>query len=478
MNITKRFFKDSIIYSLQPILVQGITFLLLPLYTKFLTPSDYGSLNYILMYSTFFGVFCAMGLGSSFWKFKLETSGYLLADLIKITLIIQLVTAVFIFLILLICNYFFFNNRLFYEVLLALVVEIFAFFYSLGLLLFRANFEIKRYLVTTIIFTVISVLLNFVTVSIFALNYLGIILSSLLSNLILGIIVLRYYFKYIKVGKYNKKLAFELIKYGFPLMIANLIFIFLSLSDRFLVRLLGGDIQLGLYTFGAKFGNLINVFIISPFFLAWNPIRWEIFEKSNGKEIFASFYRMLIILLPMIAALFCAFSIMVIKIVTLNDDFLKGIYVIPYLVFAQVFYGLYYFNMMGLIFTDQTPKISYIIFFCALASIILNYILLPKFGFIGAGISAIIVYFLLYASTAFYSQKLYPIKRYLRIEIIQIMEIFILAIVFSYCYNEIENLYLLTFTIFAISILIFLINISLKLFSINDFKEIIRNLKR
>ncbi len=111
-------------------------------------------------------------------------------------------------------------------------------------------------------------------------------------------------------------------------------------------------------------------------------------------------------------------------LLTVDKEYLEGIRIIYFIGFSYVLYGLYYFNAMGMLFTNKTGKISQLVIISALVNIALNFILIPPFGMMGAAIATVCGYLVMFIQGRIYCQKYYPITRNNRFEITQMGLIF------------------------------------------------------
>jgi O-antigen/teichoic acid export membrane protein len=239
--------------------------------------------------------------------------------------------------------------------------------------------------------------------------------------------------------------------------------------------------ELGLYSFGYKFGDLVYSILINTFFLAWNPLRWDIYEMPDGKVIFARFNKLLFIALPFLSMIIMSFSLLLSGMLTADKEYLKGLQIIYYIGFSHVLYGMYYFNTMGMLFTNKTGKISQIVLISGAVNILLNFLLIPKLGMTGAAISTLIGYLLMFLISRSFSQKYYPIERHIFFEVTQVMIIFCLVIVMTYLAKVLSNVYLLAMLTFLIAFLIPVVNFLFKNISLKEIlqvKEYIISAKR
>ncbi len=159
----------------------------------------------------------------------------------------------------------------------------------------RANHRSKMFIVGIIAQSIVFFLLNLLFLIVLDMNIKGVIYSYLIGYVLVVLVFLKVILKEAKDGKINLPLIREMIRYGIPLMIGNIAAYVITLSDRFFLKAWSTSAELGYYSYGYKYGDLVNSLLISTFFLAWNPMRWDIYEMKDSKTIFAQFNRTLFI---------------------------------------------------------------------------------------------------------------------------------------------------------------------------------------
>lgn len=477
MNIYRQFFKDTTIYALEPILLKVITIFLIPLYTKYLSPSDYGNLQLLLTVGHFFRLVSGLGLVSSFWKFVSISENYNKKDVSLTLILTQIYIGFSILIIFIIIKFTFYsNNILSFLIILVLLYQIIALIFSTVLLFLREQLKSLKYLILTVLQNIIFVILNILFILILRKTYYFIIYSYLISYIISVIFSFRIFVSNIK-GSYNFKLSLEMIKYGFPLMIGNLVYIIITMSDRFFLKVYSTDEALGLYSYGYKYADMINALFINVIFLAWNPIRWKVYEMKDGKKIFANFNKILHMIFIFFTLLLTSVILIFGLYLTKNSDYLNGFKILFIIAFSNVFYGLYYFNSMGLLFKNKTKIITYIISISAFLNIMMNFLLIPKFGMLGAAIATMLSYICLYILTLIISQKYYEILRNKKFEVIQFIMIIIFVFGLTFIIYRISDFYLISLLALMISLIYLFVNGILGFINRNQFIKFYKILK-
>ncbi|ALM49898.1 hypothetical protein AMR72_13875 [Flavobacterium psychrophilum] len=405
----KKFLLNSGILALQPFITKIIVYFVLPLYTLCLTPVQFGEVEYLLAIGVFFKTFISMSMTSSFWKYVGDNQRWKEGEVVfSILLISSVLGCVITLLFFLYCCIFQDFKAINVSLIIYFVSEIISLAYMVVNLVIRNNFNVRKFLFITFLYVVTFVLCNYLFVYYLDLGIKGVFYSYLLSASIVLIGAVSILKDHIVI-KFDKSLIFDILKYSFPLMLTNLIAIIIMFSDRILIKNLRGSYELGIYSYGFKFGSLIKSVVIDVFFIIWNPIRWKIYRNPNGEKIFAVISKAIFILFPIVGFLTVIVSKFVGELLAVNDDYTTGFKIIPFITFGYIFYGLYYYSSMGLLFKDKTGLIAKIVFSVSCFNVILNFILITGFGYIGAGLCAFVTYIAMFFLGHFYCNKYYNI---------------------------------------------------------------------
>lgn len=407
--IIKKILNDSSIYSIEPILKKIVLFFLLPLYTAYLTPSDYGVLEYIITICTFFTLIATGGLETGFFKFGFGEPDEIRKTVLFNTLILTICLSVGTFMIAYFCKEFFFDSRsIAIGFLVYFLGNIINKLYNFNLLVLRYKHEAKKYVVISIVSFLLLIMLNILLVVHYKMGYFGIIYANLIANVLSFILFTHLLIREISI-KFDIKKCKEILKFSLPMVPGNLAALLMTMSDRFFIEKYSSLEQLGLYSYGYKFGMLINVIIIAPFFMGWAPHKWQIFKMDNAKEIYSSVFYYLtnffvvIIIAANLILRFLGTSL------TSDESYTQGMVVLPLILSSYYYVALTNFQGLGVLFKGKTYLLSIVISISAIINLVLNWILIPTYGIIGASIAtliAYIIYFILYYTVNQYHYKI------------------------------------------------------------------------
>lgn len=470
-RIIKKLFKESSIYSLQPTFEKLIGFVLLPIYTAYLSTAEYGMLQYIITIGAFLLMIISGGLQTSFWKFRSDDNQASNEEVALNILLTQLSIGVCVVILLYLVKDRVFDQNISTLVVIYVVGQVIYTMYRSILFVLRAAHKPVHYVVVAILYALILAGLNILFIVYFKMNYAGIIYGIVISNILFSFLLIMYSKEY--SGKINLKLSAEMLKYGAPLILGNLAALVISMSDRLFLKAYSTESELGLYSIGYQFANLVMVFLITPFFLGWNPMRWEICKMENAKEIFSKIYKGLLFFLPVAALMIISIAIIVGKFLVSNSEYLSGFSITATIAFSHVFFALYYFNSMGMLFQNKTKLITATILTAAFVNMLLNYMFIPEYGMIGAALATLLSYFTMFALASYFCQKHYPFAKSWVLEASLVLFVVTISLISIFLYsNNYLSTYMLSLFIFCSGVILIIINIVTKQISVSDFAKV------
>jgi O-antigen/teichoic acid export membrane protein len=236
-----------------------------------------------------------------------------------------------------------------------------------------------------------NIALTIFFIVLFDFRALGVLLALFLTNLIFAIGTFIVFVPKIKLG-INKKYFVDLMKYSLPLIPHSVSGWLITLLDRLFLNNMKSAASVGIYSIGYQFGNIMNVITYS-INQAYVPWFFEIVEnKDTSKDRLIKASEMIIWGYSFIALTITLFTPEVLSLMV-SKGFRDGWVVVPFLCFANVFNGLYYIAA-NVLWLDKTVLMPIITVTSAFISVFLNYILIPKYGIIGAAISNLAALFI------------------------------------------------------------------------------------
>lgn len=284
----------------------------------------------------------------------------------------------------------------------------------------------KKYLTISFLNVILSTSISIVLILIFKENkYLGRILGGAIATALIGI------YSYISIlRKTGFRIDIEAWKYclkiSLPMIFHVISTTILSQSDRIMINNMIGSSEAGIYSFTYNIGNILLI-ITTSFNNAWVPWYYNNLKENNNekiKEIMLKY--MFLVTIISISLMMVAPEI--VKIMA-PKTYWNGIKLVPLLILSGYITFLYTFAVNYEIYSKKTNLIASGSIITAAINLILNVLLIPKYGAVGATLATVISYlflFILHQYNVRYIMKYKELEFKVYIKYIMIITIFVL----------------------------------------------------
>lgn len=410
----RRVLSASGIYALAALGQRAVSFLLLPVYTRFLDPAEYGALELLTTFSFVLFGLLMLGLPSAVTKVYHrdceggEEQSRLLATALAIELPVLLVGGG---LVVTVAER---VGRLLIEepgsgYLIHLVVAtgVLSSLVAVVLASFRAQERAVAFSLLTLVQFAAAMLLNVLFVVVYHLGVAGVLWGNLLSNLLALPLALAVAFRGDRLGL-SRRLVRPLLSFGLLLIPVVLFGWVIDLSDRWVLRLFRDLDEVAVYGVGYKIGMVLQVALVWPFQLAWPAVSFSISHQPGHKATYArvtTYFTLLLTLGVLGLALLSRSALTAIA----GEAYREAHRVVPLVACAYALNGLYYCLSPGLHLGGKTRYLPLFSGFAAVLNLGLNFLLIPRFGMLGAAWATVAAFLLLAAVVAWMSQRTYPV---------------------------------------------------------------------
>ncbi|MDN3585623.1 polysaccharide biosynthesis C-terminal domain-containing protein [Pedobacter aquatilis] len=211
--------------------------------------------------------------------------------------------------------------------------------------------------------------------------------------------------------RFDRALFSNMFSYSWPILIANLSFIVNENLDKIVLKeLLPPDIanvQVGIYGAVCKIAIFLSIFI-TAFRLGAEPFFFSHAKNENAKHTYSKILQYFVIALAVLFVALVA-NIELLKFFIRNEEYWVGLPAVPYLLLGYVFLGIYMNLSIWYRLSDQTHFGLYISVIGAIITIVLNVVLIPKFGYMGSAWVSMAAYASMTIISYILGQKYYPI---------------------------------------------------------------------
>jgi O-antigen/teichoic acid export membrane protein len=444
LNPIKILAKQTVVYGLSSILPKFLNYFLVPLYTYYFKPAEYGIIGDLYSLTVILNIILTYGMETAFfWFSKNDVSRNVLFS----TSFISILTSTFIFFGLI----FLFSERIAisldypskkeYIIWLSLIISLDTISAIPFVKLRQENKAIKFSLIK-IISVFINVLLNIIYLIVFPYLALKGIISShgivydksigvgyvLIANIISSGATLIFLFSDLRIKiSFDFLLWKKMLKYSLPLLVAGLAGGINDAIDRQFIKYMSPDgvdpmSELGIYFANIKIAVILTVFI-QTFRFAAEPFFFNYEKEIDSREVFAKIMKYFVFI-SLLVYLFTFGNLPVLKYF-INYHYWSGLKIIPIVLAANVLVGVYINLSIWYKLSNKNLFGVLIILFGAFLTIILNYFLVPIFGYVASAYTRLLCYFVMVILCYFFGNIYYRIPY----NLVDIGFYFLLAIV-------------------------------------------------
>lgn len=441
MASLKSLLNDSIVYGVSTIVGRLINFLLIPFYTsvvvtasgekvKILSEQDFGIMTTVYVVIAFLNIIFSFGLETSFFRYTKKLSEETARNItFTLSLIITLFLGAFLFALVQtgstgILTYG--HGSVLYFALIILVID------SMAVIPFawlRQKGRKKEFSLVKLIGILINVGLNIYFLNFCALDKIPeslqwevegwsieyIFISNIVANAFMLIWLLKDVFKF-KI-RVDRKVFREIVSYSFPLMLLGLAGMVNEMIDRLMLeRYLPNSFYpsfsnievVGVY--GAAYKLSIFITIANQAFrFAAEPFFFKSSGTTDSPDLYAKVLKYYFIFTVIITVGVSMGRNMIGDILIRSEEFRYALEIVPVLLMANVFLGVYYNQSIWYKLTDKTYFGTIIAIFGALLTITLNFVFIPYFGFWACAAVTLVCYFSMSLLSFIIGHRYYPV---------------------------------------------------------------------
>jgi O-antigen/teichoic acid export membrane protein len=460
----KRLAGETVLYGLGSILPRFLNFLLVTLHTDIFVAAEYGVITKLFAYVAVVNVIYILGMETAYFRFANkpgvdETRIFNLAQTVVIT--VSTFSSILIILfsqgvanVLDIPGH---DNLVILLVIIMFIDGIVAIPFS------RLRHERKpiKFAVGKVVNISIVVALNLYLLK-FS-NTPPTIAYVVIANLVANSFYLLLFFNTLIKWRpvYDRTLSPQMFSYAYPVMLTGLagmtneMFSRITL-DKWLPENFYGNVSkasaLGIFGACYKLSVLMNL-AIQAFRYAAEPFFFSQSNEKNSPQLFARVNHYFIIVCCLLF-LSVSINLDILKYFLRDEEYWRGMQVVPVLLLAYLFLGIYYNISVWFKLTDKTYVGTLITIFGVFVTIVGNYYLIPVAGYMGSSIAAFLCYFLMAVVCYVLGQKYYPVPYLIWKDVSYITATVLLTYVVNYFTNSFNNGDLIASTFFHFIIML------------------------
>lgn len=403
--------RHLLVYGVGDVATQIVSFLLLPLYVRYLSPADYGVLALLLTTEVVWKILFRWGLDGAFMRLYYEcpepeerrrlasTHAVFLTGVNGLLLLAALA------LVPMAGPHLFGTSQ--YNLVLALVLAntFLTGFHYLPFHVMRIRGESTRFVVYGSIRSAATLVLRLVFIIGLQQGVAGVVLADVIVTVALTLALLPRFAEML-APLFSRVLLRASLAYGLPRIPHGIAHQVIAVFDRYWLGQHVSLHELGLYSTGASLGLGLKLFL-NAFETAWAPFYFAVMHEADAHATYRRVTTYGIAVLVLLAAGLSAVARDLVELIT-PSPFHPAAAVIPWIALGVCLQGVYLLTSIGLNITRHTEWYPAATGMAAAASVAGNVLLVPRYGIIGAAVSNTCAYAVLAVSAWRFSQRFYP----------------------------------------------------------------------
>lgn len=444
MSLLRRVAGSSVVYATTTFLQKGIAFLLLPLYTRFLTPEDYGVLAVVGALSTFLLVFFSLSMHGAVnrYYFLYRDRPDVLKDFVGTVVTASLTVGTVLAIVLLAAG-----ERILSPaygaipfwpyVALGIATAAFQPVSVMFLAILQAREEVSRYAFHSLIQFSLTVLLIISFVVLMRWDAQGPLLAGFIVAVlycVLSLYLLRHDYRFCLKPEHLR----TALSYCLPLIPHTVASQVTASFDRIVINGVVGTAAAGLYNIGASFGGIM-AFMADGMNRAYVPVAMDCLQAGDRHRLeeLGKTGLMIIVSLSLAASALSLFAKEAIAVLT-APAFHESYAAVPWIAFSFVASGIYYLFVNIFFFHVHLTKIVAVASLSgALFNVGLNYVLVKTYGLIGAAVAALVAKIAIAGIVAVLGRRYDPVAwNYRQISLIPVICLVVVTVVNAASFDD------------------------------------------
>jgi O-antigen/teichoic acid export membrane protein len=406
--------RHAIVYGIGNILGKAVSFVMLPIYTRYLTPADYGVIALVEMTLDVISILAGAQIALGIFRYYHKAGTTSERNAVVSTALIALgfsyaMVGVTAFVAAVPLSHLVFRTTANASVLRVAALSFTA--QSLVLVpLAYARMRDRSKLVVGANATklVISVALNIVFVVVLAKGVMGVFLSNLCASAIIGVAMTGWLISQVGI-KWSGPAVRDLMRYGLPLLGMKVATFIATFADRYFLQAVGSESVVGLYNLSYQFGFLMLFIGFSPINQVWEPKRFEIVAGPNPDQALSAGFRLVNVVLLTTGVGIVLFVGDVLHVMA-TPPFYAAATIVPIIVVAYVLQGWASTQDIGLLVTERTGLLMAVNWVSATVALAGYAVLIPRYFGLGAAVATLVSFLVRFVLTYVVSQRLFYVR--------------------------------------------------------------------
>lgn len=236
----------------------------------------------------------------------------------------------------------------------------------------------------------------------------GMLLSGLLANTVSAPVLVGWLLREVSFRP-SRHAARQLLGFGAPLIATQAAMFIVTFADRYFLQAIAGPAVVGLYALAYQFGFLLATLANAPFLMVWEPLRFEVAKRPDRDRIYARFFVYLSVVLMTLGTLLALFVRDFLRVMA-APAFRPAADVVPLLLAAYALHAWTNFHSVGILVRERTGFIALADWSAAIVALVCYWLWIPSLLGLGAALATLVAYGVRWGIVYIISQQLWPVR--------------------------------------------------------------------
>lgn len=395
---SRSFVSHAATYAMGNMARRFIGFAMLPIYTRFLTPADYGAVGLLTFALSLFETLLGARVGAAIPRFFAAAEDdrgrrnviwgalFLASGASALSVIVLVLFRG-------IGSQLLFGSRIYAVALAWFAVNLVSQpVEQTGMTYLRLKERSGLFFWFSMGKLALQVCLNLLLVVYWRGAVLGVVLSGIISSVLLGLVTTAYIAVH-EAPAFDWSTTRRMIKFCWPLWLSGLAGLYIGSSGSLFLRMFGTLSDVGLLSLALKFATVVVMLVWGPFYAHWEPMSFQYHkeEADGGRRKFQVAFIVISVLMFAGGLGISIFAAPVIKVMAAKS-FSAAAAAVPILTLGFILNSIRQFSNFSFFVTDNTRVYSLCQYGTAIVVTIACLLLVPKFGFVGAALAQAVAF--------------------------------------------------------------------------------------
>ena len=407
------FAKDWFLYGVVSVLGRVTGVVMLPVYTRYLTPDEYGIRSIVAISINALFLFLALGIPMGVLRFyrdedQRERPEVVSTALLGVTLlgtagvVIGWVIAEWL------ARVMFGGDGFAQYVRLGILGLGFGYILEVPLAYLQVTKRSQAFATVAVLRLVVGIALNVLFVIVLRTGVLGTLYAEILGNAAFCIVLAAL--TVARVGSSVSARLFRiLIQYGAPSLVIAISSLVIANAGRLMLTRYGSLADVGLYALADQIAGVMLLVLVQPFTTAWGPAQFEMAAKPRESHMFAELFGLFASVLIVGGFALSVFAEEILRLAA-AEAFWPAAAVVPVLVPCYILFGLHAPLNSGILISKRTVYWGAIMTVAALVNVALSLVLVPDYRVMGAAAGRLGSMMTIIVATYVIAQRIHPIE--------------------------------------------------------------------